>query len=148
MPDALDMLANLQALDVHELAIETATEAEPVMVDAMADQLSQGRRADGSNISPPYAQFTIQEKEKKSGLAAVTDVVTLFDTGAHYAELFAEVQGDIIEYGSKDSKSESLQSRYGKIYGLNEEARAEVIEDFIEPRFEAKIERATGLKFE
>lgn len=145
MADALDMLENLRSLDIHAIAAEATEEAEPQIVDAMADQLSQGRRADGSNISPPYAPFTIREKEKKTGLASVTDVVTLFDTGAHYAGLFAEVQGDLIEYGSRDPKTAPLQEKYGNIYGLDEEARTEVVEDYIEPRFISKISRATGL---
>lgn len=148
MATALDMLYNLQSLDVHALAVETATEAEPDMVEAMQSQLSEGRRADGSEISPPYAPFTIEQKEKKTGLASVVDVVTLFDTGSHYAGLFAKVQDDVIDYGSTDKKSASLQDRYGKIYGLDEESREGLVEDFIHPRFESKVAKETGLEFD
>lgn len=147
--DGLEMIEMLEALNVKDICIETSMESEDQMIEANADQLSQGIRRDGSDIEPPYTQFTIFEKEKKSGLAAITDVVTLFDTGSHYAKLFAKTYPDgTLEHGSKDEKSEDLQEKYGDdIYGLTEESKEALIEDYIEPRFQGKIERTTGLEF-
>lgn len=142
--EAYELIKNL---DLHALMIESATDAEDEMVKANEDQLSRGVRADDTDIAPPYTYFTIQQKELKSGLAGITDVVTLFDTGAHYAALFAKVNGDEIEWGSNDSKSPALQEKYGdEIYGLSLESREFLIEDYLFDRFAGKVERALALK--
>lgn len=145
--DVLELLDNLKSLDIRELAIEAAKDGEQEMVNAMENQLSQGLRADGTDIAPPYTPFTIMMKEQKSGLSSVTDVVTLFDTGSHYAKLYVDVQADFIEYGSKDVKSPALQKKYGRIYGLTEESIDDFIEDFLDERFKSKVERRIGLRF-
>lgn len=142
------MLSLLKSIDIEEICIETAKDSEEAMKDAMEDQLAHGLRADGKEITPPYTEFTIMLKEQKTGLSAVTDVVTLFDTGAHYSKLFARVKDTIIEFGSEDEKSKELQKKYTKeIYGLNEESREAVIEDYMEPRYQAIVVRETGLEF-
>lgn len=148
MADAVDVLKNLKQINIKQMCIDTAIEAQQDMVEAMENQLSLGQRADGTDIAPPYTRFTIFEKEKKSGLAAVTDVVTLFDTGEHYSKLFARVKGPDIIFGSKDSKSEALQDKYGEIYGLNDESRDWLVEDVLDPGLKNRIEKLTGLSFE
>jgi len=146
--DAVDMLKNISELNIKDLCIETAKDNEDEMVKLNEDQLAAGLRANDTDIEPLYRPYTIFIKEtQKTGLASVTDVVTLFDTGAHYAGLYAEVKGSIIEYGSKDSKSADLQEKYGKIYGLNTDSRDVLIEEHIEPDLHRKVEKQTGLKF-
>jgi hypothetical protein len=124
MADALDILNNLKALDIDGIINETLVENERYMADLNATQLSEGLRSDGHDIIPEYAKLTIQIKEGKSGLAGVTDHVTLFDTGDFYDAMYAEVQGAEIEFGSKDEKSKKLQEKYtDKIYGLDDTSK-------------------------
>jgi hypothetical protein len=143
--DALELLENLQQFDVKATAVEALKENEEVMADLNATQLSQGKRATGTEIRPPYAPLTIEIKKTKSGLAAITDRVTLYDTGSHYRNLYAEVKGDEIEYGSKDLKIDDLQKKYGAIYGLTKESKEDLIESHLEGDFLQKAHDATGL---
>jgi hypothetical protein len=149
MADALEILSNLKSLDLDGIIHQTLVDNEKVMADLNAVQMSKGLRSDGSEILPSYADLTIELKEGKPGLAGVTDRVTLFDTGDHYRELYAEVQGaDAIEYGSKDEKSEKLQKKYGdKIYGLDSDSRDELAEQHLRPSYMTAVEQHTGLTF-
>jgi hypothetical protein len=155
MATGLDLLENLEALDPEAVAIEVLEENTNVMADLIAGQLAQGLRSDGSEILPSYAPLTIELKKNKSGLAGVTDHVTLFDTGSHYEKLYTEVKGDELEYGSKDNKSAGLQEKYdrkgksskGSIYGLTEDSKDDLTGGHTEPQWQKKIEAKTGLKF-
>ena len=122
MPDALDLLETLHGVNIAATAAETIEEKGEVMADLNAEQLAQGLRSDGTEILPDYAPLTVELKKEKSGLAAVTDHVTLYDTGSFYRQLVAEVQGDAIIYDSRDEKADDLDEKYstakGSIYGL------------------------------
>lgn len=148
MADALEILNNLKGLDLTAIIQKTLVDNEGVMADLNAVQMAKGLRADGTEILPTYSDTTIELKEGKPGFAGVTDHVTLYDEGSHYRELYAQVQGeDAIEYGSKDSKSEKLQKKYGKIYGLDEDSRDELTEQHLRPAFMQGVEAQTGLTF-
>ena len=152
MAYAGEILDALKSLDLEAIARESLEENAEVMADLNAEQLARGLRADGSEILPLYKPLTIEIKQTKSGLAAVTDHVTLFDTGSHYRELYAEVQGDEIEYGSRDEKSAKLQKKYstskGPIYGLTTDSKDELMNGPVAKSWRNKIESLTGLKFE
>lgn len=151
MADALEILQVLQSLDIEAIAISTLEENEEAMANLNAEQLARGLRADGSEILPSYAPLTIEIKSEKAGLAGVTDHVTTYDEGGHYAELYAEVKGDEIEQGSRDGKSAKLQKKYdtkkGSLYGLTTDSREELINGPVGASWRKKIEAATGLKF-
>lgn len=141
---------NLKTLDLAAIANKTLVDNQKVMADLNAVQLSQGLRADGKDIVPSYKALTVELKQNKPGLAGVTDRVTLFDEGDHYRELYAEVQGQEIEYGSRDPKSAKLQEKYGKygpIYGLTNDSNEELVEQHLRPAFQSLIEEVTGLKY-
>lgn len=152
MADAVDMLESLRALDITAVAARSIEENEEVIADMMAARLARGKRADGTDILPDYKPITIAIKEETGvGLGAVTDHVTLFQTGAHYQELYADVQGEVIEYGSKDSKSEKLQKKYdtarGSIYGIDTDDRENLVEGVVGESWQKQIEQGTGLSF-
>lgn len=148
MSSPVDLLETLDALDLEAIASESLQENENVIADLNATQLSQGERSDGTDITPDYADLTVELKKGKSGLAGITDRVTLFDTGSHYRQLYADVEGKGIEFGSKDSKSEKLQDKYGdNIYGLNDDSKDELAEGFLNSTWQQKIEQKTGLTF-
>lgn len=149
MATAGDLLDNLRSLNLQELAIESLELYEEDIADQIAGQLSAGVNGDGSAITPEYSYVTKQLKAGKPGLSGVTDRVTLFDTGAHYAGLYADVKKTgVIETGSKDEKSFELQVKYGDlIYKPGETARQNVIDDGLEETWQKKIEDKTGLIF-
>jgi hypothetical protein len=152
MADAVDLLENLAALDVEQIATSILKSNEEIMADLNATQLSQSMRTDGTEIFPSYKGLTIHIKETmKSGLAAVTDRVTLYDTGDHYRQLYAKVMGRELEFGSKDEKSAKLEKKYatskGALYGLTEDSRDELVESHLRPEWAKDISSKTGLKF-
>jgi hypothetical protein len=149
--DAVEVLSVLEKLNVSETASETVADNTEIIADLNATQLSQGLRSDGSETLPSYTALTIQLKGEKTGLASVTDHVTLYDTGDFYKELYAEVHGEDVEVGSKNWKSDKLQKKYstakGSIFGLNVDSRDELVV-IMQPGWQQKIEEKTGLEFE
>lgn len=149
MASPMDLLESLQSLDLKQEAVNSLSVHEEDIADQVAGQLSAGINGDGSAIEPEYAFLTVQLKKGKPGLSGVTDLVTLYDEGDHYRELFSDVQGsgEIIT-GSHDEKSLDLQAKYGEgIYQPGETARQNVIDEGLRATWEEKIESATGLKF-
>lgn len=129
--DTLDLLELAEKVNIENVCSTALQKNENKIADLNAYQLSRGKRSDGSDILPEYAPLTIELKKGNPGLSGVTDRVTLFDTGAHYKGLYADVQGVQIEYGSKDKKSAALEKKYatkrGGLYGLDEDSRDELI---------------------
>ncbi len=151
MADAVDMIELLQSLNVEQVASQAVQDSTDQIADLNATQLAQGLRSDGSEILPSYAELTIELKKGKPGLSGVTDHVTLYDEGSHYRGLYAEVQGEDIEFGSHDPKSEKLQKKYdtkkGSIYGLTADSREDLITGKVGDAWQRNIEEQTGLKF-
>lgn len=149
MPDALELLTALKKVNVIDLAKASITSNKELIADLNAGQLARGLRSDGSNILPSYSDLTIELKSRREGLAGITDHVTLFDTGAHYKGLYADIKGNEIEYGSTDEKSKKLQKKYdtsrGSIYGLNQDS-LEDLEPHLRTSFFDDYEKVTGLK--
>lgn len=59
-------------------------------------------------------------------------IVTLYDTGDFYREMFVDVGSEEIEIDSMDYKSDELQDKYGeKIFGLSDESKEEYREEAI-----------------
>lgn len=152
MADAGEILDVLKSMDLQAIAAESLEANAETIADLNAEQLARGLRADGSQILPEYAQLTIDIKKTKSGLSGVTDHVTLYDTGDHYQQLYADVKGVEIEYGSRDEKSARLEKKYATkrapLYGLTIDSRDILMSGPVKKYWETKIEKLTGLKFE
>jgi hypothetical protein len=155
MATGLDLQNVLNGLNIDGVITEVLTKKSNALADYNAYQLSEGLRSDGSQITPGYAPLTVMLKQTKSGLAGVTDHVTLYDTGSFYEEMYSQVKGDEIEYGSKDSKADRLQARYdksskngtGSIFGLTDKSREMITETETGPLWKQLIEDKTGLTF-
>lgn len=143
---AEDMINKLAEISMRRICSEVAQESEEEMTELNEQQLSMGLRSDGSEIEPFYSIFTLIKKEMKSGLAGVSDRVTLFDTGAHYRGLYTEVAGSVIEWGSKDPKSKKLEEKYGKIYGLNDYSKEILKEETLQPGLVEAVNKFIGKK--
>lgn len=89
----------------------------------------QGIRSDGTEITPAYTYFT-REKKKEKGRDP--DIVTLYDTGAFFRDMFVDVGSDVIEIDSTDYKSEDLKDKYGdKIFGMTRDSKEEYVNEAI-----------------
>lgn len=97
-----------------------------VYISQQKEQLFDGIRSDGKDITPPYAYATVVIKSMKG---QPYDRVTLKDTGNFYAGIYADPQGDKMYIDSRDSKANALQEKYGdEVLGLGGEYRQPYIE--------------------
>lgn len=120
--------------ECFEWAVDDFTLSE-MMVSMMQERLfGTGTNSDGTEIRPFYTRYTQEIKEEKG---QPYDRVTLKDTGAFYAAMYAEADGDKVVFGSTDEKTdedtgdifltqERLEEKYGdRIFGLTEENKIE-----------------------
>lgn len=122
-----EMLERFQSLDVDRAIKMTIGQTRDLIIDKNQDQLMQGIRSDGTEITPAYTYFT-REKKKEKGRDP--DIVTLYDTGAFFRDMFVDVGSDVIEIDSMDNKSEELKDKYGeKIFGLSGDSRHRYVSD-------------------
>lgn len=148
--DALEFLDALDRVDLDHLAKQTLEKNKEVIADLIATQLSQGIRSDGTEILPSYAPLTIEIKKTKSGLAGVTDRVTLYDTGEHYKELYAEVKGDDLVTGSLVEYSDALEKKYdtskASVHKLTEDSKEELVVGYLQADCYDLLHQQTGLE--
>jgi hypothetical protein len=90
------------------------------MRDLNVEQMEQGLNSDGKQIgllrSEPYARA-----KKATGGVAPFGIPDLKLTGDFHAGTFAKKQGQSLQFGSTDSKTGELTSKYGKeIFGLTD----------------------------
>lgn len=105
-------------------------------------QLAQGKRKDGSDITPEYKPMTIFLKQQKG---QPWDRVTLEDTGAFYRDIDLEVGSTDYDLMSKDYKAPQLMQKYGEdIMGLSEPNKDEYRADTLKPRIVTAICAKTG----
>lgn len=136
-------LDRIQKLDMHRVVKTTLGEKRELMPELNRDQMMHGKRADGSDIEPPYTYFTRLEK-KKRGMDP--NVVTLYDRGDFHRGIYVDIGSDSLEIDSMDSKSDSLKEKYGEsIFGLTNESKAEFLGEAF-PVFRKKVESALKLE--
>ncbi|MFD2936320.1 hypothetical protein [Spirosoma flavum] len=104
-------------------------------------QLFDGKRADGTDITPDYTEVTVFLKKEKGQRS---DRVTIRDTGAVYESIFTQVFSDSFELEADDPKVPALVAKYGNLFGLTPESKDKLIAH-IKPQFIAKLKAEIGL---
>lgn len=149
------MLDNLQTLITAIKTYDFGNEMEKVIVDnkdALADlqaeQWAKGQDIYGKPIQPGYAPFTIEKKKKNTGLAAVTDHVTHFETGELYRSLEGKVQNKEYSIESPSFKLKAVEKRSDtNVVGLTDESKERFAEEITIPGVRKSFKAATGLSF-
>lgn len=128
--------------EVQEAVIETSGE----MIILNQGQMSLGKRADGTEITPSYADTTIEIKESKG---QETRWVTLHDIGSFWENMFVDVNANSYSLSSADSKTDKLKKKYGKnIFGLTKESKSEeYIPLYLLPAVQERVTKKLGFKF-
>lgn len=136
----------LNGFDIHEEVQQAVIETSGDMIVLNQGQMSLGKRADGTEITPTYSDLTIMLKDEKG---QESRWVTLKDTGAFWSDMFVDVGNNSYELGSADAKAASLEKKYGKkIFGLSKESkREEYIPIYLLPALQTRITKRLGLKF-
>jgi hypothetical protein len=159
--NALEMLDNLEAVDVQAIAIETVQENTDEIVKLNVEQLRQGYNSAGVLIGDyrPYKNadyaFEKNQQNPEPGLGNPD----LIHEGDFTRAFFAKTNGLIYEIGSTDAKADDLEKKYkmgggdtddgssGNIFGLDNDSKQELQDDYLRPAFQDKYTKATGLKF-
>lgn len=101
------------------------------------DQLyARGINASGGRITPPYSARTIRYKKKHN---QITSHVTLRDTGAFHKAFFIAYQPGGFSIGSSDEKAEGLSKTYQGIFGLTQENKDFISEEYVRKIIEQKL---------
>lgn len=140
----LDKLySNLSNLDVIDICVEIIeNDLSEFINDLNRKQMAdKGKRSDGSQLSPEYTDLTEWFKRQKSGTAAITGHVTLFDTGDLHKSIFSGIVSDSLVLDSNDWKVSELTQKYGEFLGLTDES-IKLFQDKFNPLFIEKLESA------
>lgn len=100
------------------LVLDSAMAHSEAIADLNVKQLEEGKRIDGNSIVPEY-QSDLYAKAKKS-IGAKPPIYTpdLKLTGSFHSGIYAEKKADYIYTWSTDEKTDKLNSKYKKIFGL------------------------------
>lgn|ERR1044072_2613915 len=141
-----EMQRRLKGFDIQEEVQEAVIETSGDMIVLNQGQLSLGKRADGTEITPTYSDLTIMLKDEKG---QESRWVTLKDTGSLWGDMFVDVGNNSYEMGSADAKAAKLEKKYGKkIWGLTKESkREEYIPLYLLPALQSRVTKKLGLKF-
>jgi hypothetical protein len=128
--------------ELQEAVIETSGE----MITLNQGQMSLGKRADGTEITPTYSDLTIMLKDEKG---QESRWVTLKDTGSFWGDMFVDVNANSYSLSSADEKTQKLEKKYGnKIFGLTKESKSEeYIPYYLLPALQQRITKKIGFKF-
>jgi len=112
---------DLKKVDLVGISYQIFEELETFIADLNRDQLA-GKGVNSDNVDlGVYRPFTIEMKEKKSGISGIVDHVTLFDTGAFHKSILSTVINDSLILDATDGKLSELESVWGSnILGLTE----------------------------
>lgn len=136
----VQLYSNIKGLDIWQIVTDIMEKDLGVFIsDLNRKQMAdKGQRADGSKLTPDYANVTKEIKSDKSGLSGVYEHVTLYDTGELHKSIFTSVIGTNIILDSEDWKVDELTQKYGEFLGLTDESIMKLKEKF-EPLFLDKV---------
>ena len=134
------LYSNLKGLDIWQIVTDIMeNDLDDFIADLNRKQMAEkGQRADGSKLTPDYANVTKSIKSDKSGIGGIYEHVTLFDTGELHKSIFTSVIGKSIIMDSEDWKVSDLTDKYGEFLGLTPESIDKLKEKFL-PLFYDKL---------
>lgn len=143
MPTVTEMLNRITTLDIRQIVKTTLGENRQLMLALNRGQLMQGKRSDGSDITPEYKHTTRLKKTKQG---ADPDTVSLYHTGDFQRQMYLDIRNDTLEIDTLDPKSHLIKAKYGeKIFGIGNDSREQYIENVL-PEFKNKIETVLKLQ--
>lgn len=145
MGTAAELLKDLQAVNVEQVAKDSITATLPDYTEANRRQMLEGKGKDrniGRYRNPQYAAFKSQLNPKPG-----RGNVDLKLTGSFQDKMKAVLTGSDIDVSSSDNKESGLIEKYGgQIYGLNVKSQDEYNQESFLPQLFQNIEKLTGLK--
>jgi hypothetical protein len=141
----------LSKMDFADDLFQIIVANEDILVNMQRDQWSKGTDRNKQQTTldgdPNYAFATINHKAKNSGLGAVTDYITGFDTGALYNYTFLDIAGDQFAFESDVIYWDDLVLRTGDMWpGLDEDHRKQFATDIVIPTEQNNFKERMGFK--
>ncbi len=136
----------LKGFDILQEVEDAVAETSGDIITLNQGQMSIGKRADSTDITPTYSDLTIMLKDEKG---QESRWVTLRDTGSFWSDMFVDVGNSSYEVGSADAKTAKLEKKYGKkIFGLSKESKSEeYIPIYLLPAIQSRVTKKLGFKF-
>lgn len=138
-------MRRIERVNIADISVESLQETKTDYLDWQKEQLDQGKKKTGGNITPFYKPATIAIKKRKG---QPTDRVTLKDTGFYYDSLYMVIQKSMrtLATVSSDPKSKWLLQKYtGNIMGLGGVYKRGYVSD-LRPVFQQKVNNALKLQ--
>lgn len=120
------------------LASEVLDENASKIEDLNLQQLYDGERPDGSQITPFYTANTVAIKKSKG---QPYDRVTERDTGAFWNSIKAKSFGNQLQMEATDPKTEKLKAKYGNTIGLSDDSMTIVVQEILKPGLGNKFQQ-------
>lgn len=141
-----ELSRRLRGFDLLQEVQDAVADTSHEIIVLNQGQMSLGKRADGTEITPTYSDLTIMLKDEKG---QETRWVTLKDKGDFWGDMFVDVGNNSYEMGSADAKAAKLEKKYGKkIFGLTKESKSEeYIPLYLLPAIQDRITKKLGFKF-
>ncbi len=146
------IMEDLEAFNFEVSLSSIIAENKDLISDKVADQIGRtGLDGNGDRITldgGEYTDFTVRYKQEHGkGLGAVTDRVTLYQTGELYRMIETEVTIDEVTTLSNVPYYDELMERTGEqVMKLNESSRLEFAQEIVIPAFAEDLKEKTGLK--
>jgi hypothetical protein len=138
---AIDKVSRLRANFRTHLQ-DAMRQTQDIAIGMNQDQMYAGIRSDGSEISPFYTYYTIQEKKRKG---QPYDRVTLRNLGNFYDGMYMQFESIGWSILSTDEKAARLEAKYGnKIFGLIESNQITWAVEYIRPVLVRDVARIYG----
>jgi len=122
------LLNKLNELPIKNFIDQAVQDNDTIIEDYQAEQMFEGKRADGTDIEPGYKEITKMIKRAKG---QPVNRVTLKDEGDFHRGIKIEKVGDGFEMDSTDFKTSKLVRKYGvNIFGFDQQ-RLELVKEVI-----------------
>lgn len=149
------LINNIQQFDLVTEQNKIIEEHKDVLADLQAEQWgSKSKDYAGRDIKlldnpgGGYRPFTIEKKRTEGfGLGAVTNRITLFQTGELYRSLFATITSSKFFLSSDVFYFKKLMKRTGDVTGLDHDERLKFAETYVRPGIKEVLKQKTGLSF-
>lgn len=144
-------ISRLRGFDFKAEMVTSISDNTNVLEDLQRTQLQSGKDADGAGAiatkgNDYYSPLTIELKKNNSGVGAIVDYVTNYNTGALQGSLKKEVVGDLVTTTSNVSYFAEREAESSpSTFNLGPDLRLQFAESIVLPTVGAALLDKTGL---
>lgn len=131
MTTAAEMYRRMEQVNVDKLCSQALTGASDMMADLNREQMRQGKDSKGGDLYMYRSQWYSAWKQSLSSYMATPGIADFYVTGAFQRAMYADVQGDVVQFWSNDGKTEDLLAMSPDMFGLTDESKAKLNEMYL-----------------